>query len=116
MNELPNFEGLLSARTARTYPVDVETLVRAIEASVHRLPCWKLERSSEDEFRAVRGTRLGGKTEVKIQLVHLESGDHTNTLAKLESRSRTVPWGLGRNKRNLNELTGAIDDYLKPDA
>ena len=64
--------------------------------------------------RADRRTRLGPAYDVKIRLSHLKRGVHTNTHARFESASRTWPWDLGRNRRNLNELLRAIDENLIP--
>ncbi len=85
--KLTNLEKLHSARAARTYPVGAETLARAIEAAIRDLSRWELARSSEEEIRAVRRTRLGFGDDITVRLVPLESGDHTNTHAKIESRS-----------------------------
>jgi len=35
-------------------------------------------------------------------------------LAPLESASRSGPWDLGQNRRNVNELLRAIDENLTP--
>lgn len=71
--------------------------------------------SSEEEIRAVRRTRLGFRDDVTVRLVPLESGDHTNTHAKIESRSHVSLWDLGQNKRNLKELLGAVNENLIPE-
>ncbi len=102
-------------RAARTYPVGAEALARAIEAAIRDLPRWELARSSEEEIRAVRRTRLGFGDDVTVRLVPLESGDHTNTHAKIESRSHVSLWDLGQNKRNLKELLGAVNENLIPE-
>jgi hypothetical protein len=115
MKWLPNLDDLRSSRTARTYPVEIEALVRAIEEAVQELSSFQLESSSENSIRAVRRAGIGLECGVTIRLVTLESGDHTNTLVKFESRSPIGPWGDGHGKRNLSELTTAIDEKLKPD-
>ncbi len=38
-----------------------------------------------------------------------------SSLAAFGSASRTGPWGLGQNKRNVNELLRAIDENLMPE-
>ena len=108
-------ESLRSARTARTYPVGRADLARVIQETIRELPRWELGGASEDEVRAVRRTRLGFVADVSVRLAPLESGAHTNTHARFESRSRAGPRDLGRNRRNLDELLRAIDKNLMPE-
>lgn len=101
-----------SARTARTYPVGPAELARAVEDAVRGMERWTLARSSPDEIRAVRRTRLGFGDDVVVRLVPPGSGARTNTHAGFESASRVGGWDLGQNRRNLRELLAATDAKL----
>ena len=63
----------------------------------------------------MRRARLGCGNEVTVRLVRLESGDHTNTLAKFEVHSCAGLWDFGWNRRSLEALTHAVDKNLKPE-
>ena len=102
---------LRSASTARTYPVQSEKLIRAIEKAIDELPGWSFE-SSETGLRAWRKSRLGFTGEIAITLTRSPAGAHTNTHVVFQSSSRSGVWDVGQNARNLNRLLAAIDRKL----
>ena len=102
---------LRSASTARTYPVQLEKLIRTIEEVIGELPGWSLE-SSETGLGASHKTRLGFMEEITITLTPSPAGTHTNTHVVFHSFSRISVWDLGQNARNLKELLAAIDRKL----
>src|SRR5947209_143805 len=109
---------LRSARTARTYPVEAEELLAAARRAVERLPRWTPGESEAGELRAVRESRLFRfKDDVKIQHTPrngdaLDEAPH-GARVEFESASRLGVWDLGKNKRNLRKLLGAIDRELR---
>ena len=102
---------LRSASTARTYPVQLEKLIRTIEEVIGELPGWSLE-SSGTGLGASRKTRLGFTDEIIITLTPSPAGAHTNTHVVFHSFSRISVLDLGQNARNLKELLAAIDRKL----
>ena len=102
------------ARTARTYPIEGERLARAVEEAVRKLPAWHLGPVNDDELQAVRRTRIGS-TEVRVSLVELESGAHSNTLVKVESRRAFGLLLPGQVRRDLDRLLKALQETLKPE-
>ncbi|CAA9451382.1 MAG: hypothetical protein AVDCRST_MAG37-2373 [uncultured Rubrobacteraceae bacterium] len=102
---------LRSASTARTYPVQSEKLIRAIEEAIDELSGWSFE-SSETGLRALRKLRLGFTSEIAITLTPSPAGAHTNTHVVFQSSSRSGVWDFGKNGRNLNSLLTAIDRKL----
>lgn len=113
--ELFASDSLRSANTARTYPVEVEKLARAIEEAVRELPRWSLESSTGTEIRASRKTRLGFTDDVAVRLTPSPAGAHTNTHAGFRSVSRVGLWDFGQNARNLEELLATVDHKLMAD-
>jgi uncharacterized protein (DUF1499 family) len=114
--KLPDLKILRSANTARTYPVRVEVLARAIEGAVRSMPRWTVTQTTEERIESVRRTRLFGfENEVTIHLTPSPVGAHTNTRAEFWSVSRVAVWDLGQNRRNLEELLAAIDEKLPTD-
>lgn len=113
--QLPDPRNLRSARTARTYPVGTEKLLRTIEEAVQSLPQWTLARAGESEVRAVRKTRIFGfenGVTAHLTLVGF-SGASMNTWAEFESVARVGVRNPGQNKRNLKELLAAIERQLR---
>jgi uncharacterized protein (DUF1499 family) len=111
--ELLDSISLSSASTARTYPVQVKELAGAVEEATRKLPHWTLIHADEEEIRAVRKTPVFGfSNDVTIHLIPSPVGAHTNTRADFRSASRIAMWGLGQNRRNLEELLAAIDREL----
>ena len=110
---LPDPKRLRSASTARTHPVEAESLARTVEEAVRELPGWTLTDSSETEVRAARKTRFPGLAhEVTVRLIPSPAGAHTNTLAEFRSASRVGLPELGQNRRNLDELIAEIHRRL----
>ena len=114
MKELfPDPKRLSSANTARTYPVEVETLAGTVEEAVEELPRWTLAGSSKTEVRASRKTRFPGLThEITVRLTPSPAGTHTNTRAEFWSASRVGLLELSQNRRNLDVLIAEIDRKL----
>ncbi len=113
----PDFESLRSARTARTYPMEPEELLAAIQRAIEHLPRWTLGESEENELRAARETRLFRfEDHVRVRLTPRSDdalgGAPYGARAEFESASRIGLWDFGQNKRNLRELLGAVDQEL----
>jgi Protein of unknown function (DUF1499) len=108
-------ENLRFARTARTYPVGTEMLLRAIEEAVQSLSQWTLAHAGESEVRAVRKTRIFScENGVMARLTPVgASGASMNTWAEFESVARVGVSSPGRNQRNLKELLAAIERQLR---
>jgi hypothetical protein len=114
--KLPGPKILRSANTARTYPVGVKELARAVEGAIRSLTLWTVTHASEERIEGVRRTRIFGfENEVTIHLTPSPIGAHTNTRAEFWSFSRVAVWDLGQNRRNLEELLAAIDEKLPTD-
>lgn len=114
--KLPGPKSLRSANTARTYPVGVEELARAVEEAIRSLPRWTVTHATEEEIEGVRRTRIFGfEDDVTVHLIPSPVGAHTNTRAEFLSASRVAVWDLGQNWRNLEELLAAIDQKLTTD-
>ena len=112
--ELFGSMNLSSASTARTYPVQVKELAGAVEEATRKLPRWTLIHADEEEIRAARKMPVFGfSDDLTIHLTPRSVGAHTtNTRADFQSTSRIATWGLGQNRRNLEELLSAIDREL----
>jgi uncharacterized protein (DUF1499 family) len=108
-------ENLRLARTARTYPVETEKLLRTFEEAVQSLPQWTLVHAGGSEVRAVRKTRIFGfENGVTARLTAVgASGASMNTWAEFESVARVGVWNPGQNRRNVKELLAAIERQLR---
>jgi hypothetical protein len=99
--------------TPRQYPQSEAAVTQATRAAVERLPRWSLGGAGRgpggSEVQAVAGTPIGLKHDVTVR-IRREGG---GTRVSVRSRSRTGPWDLGQNARNIRALLDQLDLELK---
>jgi hypothetical protein len=99
--------------TARQYTQSETAVTQAARAAIERLPRWTLGGAGKgpggSEVQAVAGTPIGLKHDVTVRIRREGAG----TRVSVRSRSRTGPWDLGQNARNIRTLLDQLDLELK---
>jgi uncharacterized protein (DUF1499 family) len=97
----------------RTYKVGEAKVTDAVKAALGRLPGWTSKGAGSGPggmaVHAEHRALAGFVEEVTIR-VRREEG---LTRVKVRSRSRSAPFDLGQNARNIRELLTALDEELR---
>jgi hypothetical protein len=99
--------------TTRQYTQSEPVVTQAARTAIEGLPRWSLGGSGKgpggSEVQAVAGTPIGLKHEVTVRIRREGAG----TRVSVRSRSRSGPWDLGQNARNIRVLLDQLDLELK---
>jgi hypothetical protein len=99
--------------TTRQYAQSEAAVTQATRTAIQGLPRWSLGGTGRgpggSEVQAVAGTPVGLKHDVTVRIRREGGGSRVS----VRSRSRTGPWDLGQNARNIRTLLDQLDLELR---